>query len=221
MHWTDIPIHFIDFEGAVGSGILEFGVVTLQGGSVTDTHTRLCGATGGIRPEDRAVHGIETKDVAGLAPFSAEFGYFATLRENGPFAAHYAHVENSLIKAAWPYPRMCRDFSRAGRMGMEWGPWIDTGRLYAGLFPRLESGRLGQLVATGGLQAELDAMAEARCPAGRRKYHAALYDALAGALLLLGLLRRAEFSEATIPWLIQASTANPDKRAALQQDELF
>ena len=30
-----------------------------------------------------------------------------------------------------------------------------------------------------------------------------------------------EFARMTVPWLLQTSTANPEKRAALQQDELF
>ena len=57
--------------------------------------------------------------------------------------------------------------------------------------------------------------------AGRRRYHAALYDALAGALLLLALLRRPELAQATIPWLLQMSTADGEQRDALQQGTLF
>jgi DNA polymerase-3 subunit epsilon len=48
-----------------------------------------------------------------------------------------------------------------------------------------------------------------------------LYDALAAAVLLLSLGRRPEFSRMTVPWLLQLSTANALKRAALQQDDLF
>ena len=52
-------------------------------------------------------------------------------------------------------------------------------------------------------------------------YHAALYDALAGAVLLLALLRRPEFAAATLPWLLQMSTLDPVKRGAMQQRDLF
>jgi len=37
----------------------------------------------------------------------------------------------------------------------------------------------------------------------------------------LALLRSSEFSEATIPWLLQLSTADAQKRAGLQQGNLF
>ncbi len=64
-------------------------------------------------------------------------------------------------------------------------------------------------------------MVRRHCPPERRRYHAALYDALAGALLLLTLLRRPELGSATIPWLLQMSTLDGDQRDALQQGDLF
>jgi DNA polymerase-3 subunit epsilon len=221
MRWTDVPIHFIDFEGSVASGILEYGVVSLHGGLVVDTQTRLCAATGRIRAEDEALHGLSAQAVAAHAPFADEFARFAALRASGPLAAHYAHAENMLIKAVWPYPRLSPDFARPGIARPDWGPWIDTGRLCAELFPQLASGKLEQLVAAFGLQDELAALAAQHCPPERRHYHAALYDALAAALLLITLGRRPEFARMTVPWLLQISTANPAKRAALRQDELF
>ena len=219
--WSEQPIHYLDFEGSRTSGILEFGVVTLQGGRIAGARTRLCRATGRIGREDTAVHGLSDDTVADAAPFKEEWEYFAGLRERGPLAAHFAAVENSLLKAVWPYPRSAPDFAQAGRTVAEWGPWIDTGRLYPQFFPQLGGGKLGELVAACGCQEELDALAAVHCPDDRRHYHAALYDALAGAVLLLALLRRPEFAAATIPWLLQMSTLNPEKRSALQQGGLF
>jgi DNA polymerase-3 subunit epsilon len=224
MRWTDVPIHFIDFEGSIASGILEYGVVTLRGGRVEKTDTRLCRAIGRVRDEDAAIHGLTAGLVARFDPFACEeeFTRFATLRETGPLGAHFANAENSLIKSAWPYPRQSPDFARGGAHTVaEWGPWIDTGRLHGEIFPQLESGRLETLVATFGLQAELDALAAQHCPEGRRRYHAALYDALAAALLLLALGRRPGFADMSAAWLLQMSTANPDKRDAMRQGELF
>jgi hypothetical protein len=40
-------------------------------------------------------------------------------------------------------------------------------------------------------------------------------------LLLLALLRRPELKAATIPWLLQMSTLDGEKRDALQQGSLF
>ena len=38
----------------------------------------------------------------------------ASWRERGPLAAHYAGVENGLLKAVCPYPRNSPDFARPG-----------------------------------------------------------------------------------------------------------
>jgi DNA polymerase III epsilon subunit-like protein len=221
MSWAETPIHFIDFEGNATSGIVEFGVVTIRGGEITAAHTRLCRATGRIGPEETAIHGLAVEGLVTEAYFAAEWERFAALRASGPLAAHFAPAENSLLRKVWPYPNQVPDFARPGKMATEWGPWIDTGQLYPQFFPQAGSFRLGDLVARHGLQEELEAVSRQHCPPERRRYHAALYDALAGGLLLLALLRRPELAEATIPWLLQMSTLDGDKRDALKQRELF
>jgi DNA polymerase III epsilon subunit-like protein len=218
---SDTPIHFIDFEGSAASGILEFGVVTLLGGEITSAHTRLCRATGQVPADDTKVHGLTADGVASQDYFAAEWERFAGLRSSGPLAAHFASAENGLVRKVWPYPREVPDFARPGRTSTEWGPWIDTARLYPQFFPQVGSVRLEDLVVRQGLQAELEAAARRHCPPERRRYHAALYDALAGALLLRAFLKRPEFAQATIPWLLQMSTLDADKRGALQQGDLF
>ena len=221
MSWTAQPIYFVDFEGSRASGILEFGVAEVLGGKITSARTRLCRAMGQVRPEDVAVHGLEESMLAGERPFADEWEYFAGLRERGPLAAHYAGVENGLLKSVWPYPRNSPDFARPGESAIEWGPWIDSARLYAQFYPRFDSGRLETLVAASGLQSELDALAKVHCPPERHRYHAALYDALAGALLLASLARDPRLAELTVMQLLAFSTLDGDKRDALRQRELF
>jgi len=221
MTWTQQPIYFVDFEGSRTSGILEYGVAEVRGGKVTGTSTRLCRAIGRVRAEDVAVHGLEEETLAGHAPFADEWDYFAGLRERGPLAAHYAGVENGLLKSVWPYPRNSPDFARPGESVIEWGPWIDSARLYAQFYPQLDSGRLESLVTACGLQAELDGLAQAHCPPARRRYHAALYDALAGALLLASLAREPRLAGLTVMQLLAFSTLDGEKRDALQQRNLF
>jgi DNA polymerase-3 subunit epsilon len=221
VNWTEQPIFFVDFEGSHASGILEYGVAEVRGGRVGATHTRLCQATGKVRDEDVAVHGLRERDVALWAPFVDEWEFFAGLRERGPLAAHYAGVENALLKAVWPYPRNSPDFTRPGERVIEWGPWIDSARIYAQLYPQHGSGKLEWLIAVTGLQPELDALAKRHCPMGRQRYHAALYDALAGALLLVSLAREPRLAELSIMQLLALSTLDPGKRDALQQGELF
>lgn len=221
MSWIEQPVFFVDFEGSRASGVLEYGVATLLGGRIVETQTRLCAATGRVRPEDTAVHGLRAETVAAERPFADEWEFFASLRERGPLAAHYAGVENALLKAVWPYPRNSPDFARPGERAIDWGPWIDTARIYAQLYPSLDSGRLEALVAACGLQAELDAAAALHCPPARRRYHAALYDALAGAVLLSSLARDPQLARLTTMQLLAFSTLDGEKRDALQQRELF
>lgn len=221
MRRIETPIHFVDFEGNAVSGIVEFGVVTLRDGAIAETRTRLCAATGRVKAEDTAIHGLGEEALRRAEPFRDEWEYFASLRESGPLAAHFSQAENHLLKSVWAYPRTAPDFARPGLGTTEWGPWIDTGRLYPQFFPRLGDGKLRELVVACDLQGELDARAADCCPAGRRNYHAALYDALAGALLLQALLRRPEFARATVPWLLQMSTVDGAKRGALQQGNLW
>src|SRR4051812_17607239 len=97
--WTEQPIFFVDFEGSRLSGILEYGVVTLLGDSIVECSSRLCRATGAVRAEDIAVHGLTEAAVAAHPPFADEWEYVAGLRERGPLAAHYAGVENALLKS--------------------------------------------------------------------------------------------------------------------------
>lgn len=221
MSWVNQPIYFVDFEGSRTSGILEFGVAEVLGGKITGARTRLCRATGSVRPEDVAVHGLDASMLAGERPFGEEWEYFAGLRERGPLAAHYAGVENGLLKSVWPYPRNSPDFARPGESVIEWGPWVDSARLYAQFYPQFDSGRLETLVAASGLQTELDTLAKEHCPPGRHRYHAALYDALAGAVLLASLAREPRLAEMTVMQLLAFSTLDGDKRDALRQRELF
>jgi len=221
MSWTTQPIHFVDFEGSVASGILEYGVVTLRHGAVAALHTRLCRATGRIRAEDTAVHGLGQAALAGCAPFATDFEAFAGWRAQGPFAAHFAGAENSLIKSVWPYGRSAPDFSRPGEATADWGPWIDTGALYRQLRPGAATLKLAELVVACGLQAELDRLAGALCPPTRRSYHAAPYDALAGALLLLALAAEPALAQLTLPELLVRSTLDGGRRDAMRQGNLF
>ncbi len=221
MAWTEHPIHFVDFEGSLTSGILEYGVVTVQQGGVAALHTRLCRATGRIRAEDTAVHGLAPDALAGCAPFAEDFELFATWRARGPLAAHFAGAENSLIKSVWPYGRTAPDFSRPGETTADWGPWIDTGALYRQQRPGATTLKLAELVAACGLQAELDRLAAALCPPSRRAYHAAPYDALAGALLLLALAAEPACAQLTLPELLVRSTLDGGRRDEMRQGNLF
>jgi len=219
MRWVEQPVFFVDFEGSHATGILEYGVVTVLGDRVVEAKTRLCRAAGHVRAEETALHGLRENDLVAQAPFADEFDFFAGLRERGPLAAHYAGVENALLKAVWP--RRSPDFARPGGNLADWGPWIDTGALYAQLYPRLVSLKLADLIVACGLQAELDALAAVHCPPARRRYHSAPFDSLAGALLLASLAREPWLAELSTAQMLALSALDPEKRDALTQRELF
>jgi len=219
--WTEQLIHFVDFEGSLAAGVLEYGVVTLHRAEIVAVQTRLCCARGRVRPEDNALHGLREEELAAYAPLADDWEQFARLRETGPLAAHFSGAENSLLKLVWPYPRPSPDFARPGASVTDWGPWLDTGRLYPQLWPGLPSAKLADLVVTCGLQGRLDLLAAAHCPPARRHYHAALYDALAGALLLAALASEPQLAGLTTMQLLALSTLDGSKRAALAQDDLF
>lgn len=216
--WTDTPIHVIDFEGSRTTGVLEYGVVTLLHGMVAEVHTRICAPIGHIPEAETKVHGISLADTAGEAPFSADRDLFLDLRSSGPLCAHNASFENHLLKAVWPYPRTAPDFLASGHDVADWGPWIDTYRLYELVFPTLQDHGLGSLLATFSLADKLDILSKSHCPISRRHYHCALYDALGSALLLTHLAELPGYEHMTLDWLIIQSHKMEENRA---QTELF
>ena len=221
MHWTEVPIHIIDFEGNRAYGVVEFGVATLFRGQVDKTTTRLCRALRPMEPMEEKIHGIAYSHTLNHPPFLDFFADFSTLRQTGVFAAHHAVVENNLIKSVWPYPSYSPDYLNPGKEIADWGPWIDTRALYADLFPQLESHKLRDLLKIFGLEPQLRELTRKRCPAGRMNYHCALYDALGAALLLQRLGQLPGFETITLEWLITHSLPKKDRRDSLAQGEFF
>jgi DNA polymerase III epsilon subunit-like protein len=221
MEWTAVPVHMIDFEGCLRSGIVEYGVVTLVNGRVESSANRLCRSVGPVWTEDTLVHGLTKKDLADRAPFSDEWRFFSELRTTGVLAAHFAGTEKRLLRNVWPYPRTSPDFVSGSGAVTDWGPWIDTGRMVIGFRPELPSAGLGEVVKSLGLSSELDELAGQHCPEGRDHFHCAPYDALAAALVLRLLAYDRSGNPLTLQRLMEESTADSEKRIALQQRRLF
>lgn len=215
------PIHVIDFEGSRQSGIVEYGVATLHGSSITGTESRICAPLGTISDRDRAQHGIGEEEAQAHPSFDREWSLFAGLRESGPFCAHNVAVEAGLLAAVWPYPRKCPNFAEPEVQAADWGPWLDTLRLYRRIYSGMESYGLETLVRAFALQEELNRCAALDCPAGRRHYHCALYDALASALLLARLVNEPELEAVSLRWLILQSAASDAQRESMGQQEFL
>jgi DNA polymerase III epsilon subunit-like protein len=217
-HWNDTPIHVIDFEGSRATGVLEYGVATLHHGTIASAKTRICSPIGKIPEAETRVHGIGHADTVGKMPFSDEREFFMDLRSSGPLCAHNASFEKHLLKAVWPYPRTSPDFINPGKNVTDWGPWVDTLRLYEIVFPTLADYSLGALLTTFGLAGRLDIMSIDFCPPSRRHFHCALYDALGSALLLEHLGRLPGYEELTLEWLMIHSQTSSEN---VEQTEIF
>ncbi|HAV14555.1 MAG TPA: 3'-5' exonuclease [Opitutae bacterium] len=215
------PIHVIDFEGSRQSGVVEYGVVTLHGEQIEATYSRLCAPVGTISDRDRLQHGISEELAAQEARFDTEWELFAGLRESGPLCAHNVAVEDGLLRNVWPYPRSSPDFLDEGQTTASWGPWVDTLQLYRRIYPQLVSYKLGDLIQLFDLEAALAELAGLYCPEKRGRYHCALYDALASALLLRRLYHEPDLGELTLRWLLVNSAASTASRDALGQQDLF
>ncbi len=219
--WDEIPIHVIDFEGSPQCGIVEFGVVSLRGAKIESKHTRLCRPKAAIPRNEQALHRIDSETAQQEAPFLAEWDLFADLREQGPLAAHFASAENSMLKSAFPYPRLSPDWTNPPRKIALWGPWLDTGGLYRDFGDDGSSLKLEDLVLRHELQDDLDGLAEKCCPDGRIGYHRALYDALASTLLLINYCQELCDEKPTLRQLIARSQGSAEKRQEVEQQRLF
>ncbi len=216
----DYPIHVLDFEGNRYSGVIEFGIVSIKGNEILDTQTRLCKPSGKILECDTRLHGIRAEAADGCAPFADEWDTFRELRASGPLAAHHATVELGLLKQQWPYPPLSPDFLTGGERA-DWGPWIDTRLIYRALYPTLPDFGLQTLITTFALSEALTDVARTHCPEPRRRYHCALYDALAAALLITRLLNIEAIGTVTLTWLLELSLPTEQTRQDFRQRELF
>jgi len=185
--WTEVPVHVLDFEGGPRTGVVEFGAVTLLGGRIVSLLSGRCAPRAGIPAEETRCHGLAEADLRGERPFESRWADFQSLRASGLLAAHQASVEARLLAATWPHPAAVPAVSETAEARAEWGPWIDTLALARLRRPGLGDYSLEALVGRLGLSSRLAAEAGRLCPPGRRRYHAAGYDALAAALVLLAL----------------------------------
>lgn len=218
MALQDTPIHFVDFEGNASYGIVEFGIATVQNGCISNTYSRLCQAQSAIDLADTRIHGIRYADTQYEKPFTEEWDTFVALRQTGVLAAHYAHFDNQLLKSVWSHPPLSPDFFKCGRRIAQWGPWIDTHKLYVNIFPGWESHKLGILIDRLGLEETLNKLAQTHCANQRRHFHCALYDALAAAVLFIHIKHLSGYQNADLQWFLLHGTVAPEQSL---QGELF
>jgi len=172
----------MDFEGGDRTGVVEYGIVAVGPGGIGEARTGLCAPSGKIPFRDRETHGLSDHQLASARPFADQWEIFSEFRRKGPFLAHSAAVEDRFLRRQWRTPGEVPDWSARPGTGMAWGPWLDSCGLWRGARPG-ESAGLRDCVEAAGLAGELEATAAGCCPPGRCRWHAALFDSLASALL--------------------------------------
>jgi DNA polymerase-3 subunit epsilon len=207
--WHQAPLHVVDFEGGPRTGVVESGVVTLLGGEVVAAFTSFHAPRAAIPALDSQCHGLVDRDLAEALPFEADWDRWVSLRRRGLLAAHNATVEHDLLRGTWARPAAVPAFVGEAGQVAEWGPWIDTCRLARAWAPSLGDYRLGQLVADLRLGGRLEVLSAQHCPPRRRRFHCALYDALAAALVLRALCGLEGRSQATLAQLVRDSLSAP------------
>jgi DNA polymerase III epsilon subunit-like protein len=214
--WTEVPVHVLDFEGGPRTGVVEFGAVTLLGGRVVGLLTGRCAPRADIPAEETRCHGLAAADLTGERLFESRWSDFLALRASGVLAAHQASVEARLLAATWPHPSAVPAVSEIAAAQAEWGPWIDTLALARRRRPDIPDHGLEALIGSLGLQRSLDEQAALLCPPNRRRYHAAGFDALAAALILLTL----EASSSAKLGLLLADSTSAAGAAGMGQGQL-
>ncbi len=209
-HWARKPVFALDFEGCERTGIVEYGVACLRGDRVVLAETGLCRPKSDLLPVDTATHGLRTPQLNEKASFETLWERFAHWRAEGCFLAHHAAVEDRLLRHYWP----------CARGGLSWGPWLDTRALYANVFDALESHKLSDLITRFELEDALDRLAKQWCPPARQRFHCALFDALASAVLLQALCRCPGFEAVTLDWLLDHSAASVEAFRQRRQSQL-
>jgi len=213
--WSDLPLHVVDFEGSNRTGVIEYGVVTLSKKEIFATATKIHTARANLSTLDTQCHGLSDRDLINQTPFESEWDYWVSLRRTGIFVAHNASVESQLLRLTWPRPSAVPSLED-GIQTAEWGPWIDSCRLARLWIPTLGDYKLASLIKLFKLQGQLDVLAERYCPLQRRKYHSALYDALASALILRILCAGEGRSQLTVSQLVQDSLSLPAREDSMQ-----
>lgn len=214
MKKINIPIYAIDFEGSRKIGVVEYGVAKIVGGEVVDTDTSLCAPKMKIPQRDADIFGINNDEASKFPPFTQAVSKFQVMRKDGIFLAHNAIVEDGLLRDVMPSPAIVPDFAN-GSETSTWSPWLDSCVLLKRLYPTLETAKLSSAIEVFGLKEKLDYLAEKFCPPKRRKWHCALYDAIASALLLIHICSQDGFEDVSIQWLAKYSAQNSDDQQTL------
>ena len=208
-----MPIFAIDFEGSKNIGIVEYGIAEISNGSISQCSTRICAPRSKISAQDSALFDITNETAEHCPPFEDDLSLFCDMRKRGIFAAHNAVAEDTMLRASLPVaPIVYNPLTNTNCAS--WAPYIDTCTLAKCLF-KLDSAKLADVVNVLGLTDELYAHAEKFCPVNRRKWHCALFDAIASALILIKICSFDGFENVSAQWLLKYSNPSLNSQESL------
>ena len=138
----------LDFEGSLKSGIREIGIVSFINFKITYAKEFIVNKS------------IDLNNIIENIP------------KDGFIISHNVMIEKNLIIRTFPYPT----FPKGGPL--QWGPWLDTVKIYQKLYPNLLTYDLKNLVAQFLNEDELVKLSSMYCNLEKRKQHHALFDAI-------------------------------------------
>ena len=145
----------LDFEGSLKKGIREIGGVLSEKTTITE------------------VYDIKTDNEIEIKKY-----LFEILSNDIEFiVSHNIHIEKNLVKKYLPYPKKKNVFGT-----FDWGPWLDTKKLYSTLYPKIKNYELKNLVNVF-LKKNIMELSSKYCSPSKSNFHNALYDALCTFLL--------------------------------------
>ena len=138
----------LDFEGNLKSGIREIGLVSFMNFKIT------------YAKEFIVNESIDLNNILENIP------------KDGFIISHNVMFEKNLIIKTFPYPTFSKGYF------LQWGPWLDTVKIYQKLYPNLPNYDLKNLVAQFLSADGLNKLTSKYCNLKKRKHHNALFDAI-------------------------------------------
>ena len=145
----------LDFEGSINNGIREIGAILSNDTQIINFHD--------FDIEDE----IDCKNML-QSIISSDVDFIIS---------HNIQTEKNLLKMYLPFPPKKNRFGE-----FEWGPWLDTRKVYSFLYPNIKNYELTNLTELF-IKNESVLLTEKYCKARKAKQHHALFDAICAFLL--------------------------------------
>lgn len=145
----------LDFEGSINNGIREIGAILSNDTQIINFHD--------FDIEDE----IDCKNML-QSIISSDVDFIIS---------HNIQTEKNLLKMYLPFPPKKNRFGE-----FEWGPWLDTRKVYSFLYPNIKNYELTNLTELF-IKNESVLLTEKYCKVRKAKQHHALFDAICAFLL--------------------------------------